>query len=176
MVVKAWYPDEFQEFWRLYDPPANASKKKAYAAYKKAADIPDHALLMQCVVAYNEFLKANSRPNNPYPKCHASTWLSQSRFEGFLDRAEELLRAQKSASAGKDASLSVSAATWPEAVLKALRLSEPVLKAWILPCVLKLGNPPEIIAPKQFHANWLLSHFPQNLERALGGDYRVTYP
>lgn len=175
MVIKAWYPDEFEEFWRAYAAPANASKKKAYAAYKKATDIPDHALLMQCVAAYNEFLMANSRPNNPYPKCHAATWLSQSRFEGFLDRAEELLRAQKTVSAGKDASLSVSAATWPEAVLKALRLSEPVLKAWIYPAVYRPGNPPEVIAPSKFHANWLLSKYGMEIERALGDGVKVTY-
>ena len=172
---KAWYPEEFEQLWRAYGAPASASKKKGYDAYKKAKDIPNHPLLMQCVAAYNEYLKANSRPNNPHPKCHPATWLNQARYEGFLDRAEELLRLQTAVSDRRDASVSASGQTWPDAVLKALRLSEPILKTWVLPAVFVEENPYKIICPSRFHMNWLHEKFGMEIRRALGDNVVITY-
>ncbi len=174
-MSKAFYPDEYEQFWRAYDAPPNASKKKAYEAYKNAVDIPNHPLLIQCVEAYKEFLRTNSKPNNPYPKCHPVTWLNQARYEGFLDRAEQLLHEEAKLTERRDASVSASGSTWPESVIKAMKLSEPLLKTWILPCVFKAGPPPVIIAPKRFHADWVANNYGAKLMRILGDDLQITY-
>ncbi len=175
MAKGAFYPNEYEELWKAYAAPANASKKMGHIAYKKATDLPAHDLLLCCVEAYNEFLKANSRPNQPYPRAHLATWLNQARWEGFLDRGEELLRLQKGHREAKEAAVSATSQSWPTATISRLTLSPAIVERWFLPCTFIPGEPPELIAPSRFHADWLLTKFYSQIERALGPGTVVSY-
>ncbi len=178
--VRAVYPEEFDRFWRAYNPPPSASKKSGYASYKtliKDMILPDHPLLLCCVEAYNEFIASESKPGKPHPKCHPATWLNQHRFEGFMERAEALLARQQSKADAKEAAIAVTSPTWPDSVLKALRVSDAILTAWFLPCTLNISDErAEIIAPTQMHVNWLRNKYPSHIERALGPDVIIRLP
>lgn len=171
----AFYPDDFTCFWRTYNPPKNASKAKAYEAYKKASDIPAHDLLIQCVLAYRRFIATNSKPGREYPICHPVTWINQSRWDGFLEEAEAALRMENKLKDSKEANDQASGQTWPAEVLKGLRLSDELLKVWIIPCTLIPGTPAEVIAPKRFHANWLREKYLDKFQRVLGDGVKITY-
>jgi hypothetical protein len=168
MGGKTWYSPEFEQFWRAYEAPPNASKQKAYEAYKKARDLPNLPLLLQCVYAYKEYVAASSRKDFVVSICHPATWLNQGRYEGFLDMAEKHLVEKASVTQSAEASVAASTKSWPDDVLKALCLDEPILKAWFLPCTLVMSSPAEIITPTKMHENWLKERHQDRIERVLG--------
>lgn len=168
-----WYPDDFEQVWRAYRAPANASKKMAYAAYQKAQkqDLPPLPILLQSIYAYNEWLVKNGTPKRPYPKAHPATWINQARWEGFV--AAESVSTPETEKLTADAE--AAAASWPKEILEKLQLSQPVIGVWFLPCTFLGGPPPEIRCPSKFHADWLLSHFPQQIIRAAGPYTKITH-
>ncbi len=58
--------------------------------------------------------------------------------------------------------------------MRKLGLKPEVFEAWLAPCVLVMGNPPRVIAPRKVIQNYLLAKLPTKLERALGPDVVVT--
>jgi len=171
-----WYTPEFEEIWRAYSPPMNASKKMASEAYKKAKpDLPDHFLLIKCCEAYNEWLKANGRKGVEYPKAHLSTWLNQARWETFLPRAEELLKHDHEVVKARAEATNTSGSSWPVAILNKLGLAPAIIDKWFLVATFVPGNPPEIICPTRFQADWLLSRWPQQIERACGAGTIISF-
>lgn len=174
--MKTWYPPEFEEFWKAYKAPPNASKPKAFEAYKKAKDLPNLPLLLQCVEAYKQFLKETTTSTFTPAKCHPVTWLNQARYEGFLAKAEKTLEGMSKIESVKDAEVAASALSWPGPVLDKLRMEDAAVKAWILPCTFKPGSPPVIICPTKMHANWLNEKLIDKITRAVGQHVRITYP
>lgn len=168
MGNQKFYTEEFEQAWKLYNSPPNGSKSKAYEKYKSAKDLPRHELFLKCIVAYNEWLAQQSRPNHPYPKLHMATFVNQSRFEGFLDRAEELLKSDLSVRESTNASLAASARTWPDDILSRIKIPQSVKDTWILPATFHAGPPPKIICPSAFHASWLSSKWAPQIEEVLG--------
>lgn len=164
-----FYSDRFEQLWKAYAGEANGSKKMANAAYLKAGnDLPPHDLLLCCVEAYREFLKANSKPGRVYPQAHLTTFLNQGRYEGFLERGEELLRIAKGRTAQREATVAATSTSWPTSTLNKLALSPAIVEKWFLPTVLEPGPPPRILAPTKFHAEWLQTKFYSKIEQALG--------
>lgn len=110
------YPQEFEQFWKAYDPPKNATKPDALKSWQRSADVrPPLAELLACVAAYRSWIAAESRKRkDPYPIKHPATWLNKRGWESFLasarsvpdpavqDRADQLMRRGKYADDFKD--------------------------------------------------------------------------
>lgn len=69
------YPDEFEEFWKIY-PTNGASKQSAFQSYLKAtANGADHDAIRTACHSYIRFLRATGTPT-----AHATTWINQQRW------------------------------------------------------------------------------------------------
>jgi hypothetical protein len=171
---RTFYSPDFEVLWRAYDAPPNSSKLKAYEAYKKAKDIPSDDMLLLCINAYNSWLK-QQKGVSPYPKCHMATWINQARWEGFMDKAEQMQTIQAKVQESKEAMISASRQSWPKDIIEKLKLPDPVLEAWIIPCTYVSGPPPQIVAPKRMHANYLREKLIDRLERAIGPGVVISH-
>lgn len=103
------YPQEFEQFWKAYDPPKNATKPDALKSWQRSADVrPPLTELLASVAAYRSWIAAESRKRkDPYPIKHPATWLNKRGWESFLasarsapdpavqDRADQLMRRGK---------------------------------------------------------------------------------
>lgn len=69
------YPQDFNSFYSAY-PKTNGSKKKAYAAWKKARDKPDIKSLLAIIEAQK---RTDRWMRGVIP--HPETWLNQARWE-----------------------------------------------------------------------------------------------
>lgn len=76
------YPEPFEAFWQVYPRTPNMSKPKALAGWKRlTAD--EQKACHQAVPAYKAFLAAK----RDHPTMHASTFINERRFEGFVEQA-----------------------------------------------------------------------------------------
>jgi hypothetical protein len=181
--AKSLYPLDFNEFWVEYKPPKTASKPDALKAWKQTERLrPSQDVLIACVQAYNSWLADQSKSSGrECPKLHASTFLRQARYEGFMDDATAILEAQQGHS---QADLSASAKTWEGAPLAALMAMlggadgdtprEAIFDAWIAPTVMIRSMPMEIRCPSKFHRDYLENKFGAVIRRALGPDTQLT--
>lgn len=82
---KPTYPPAFEAFWLSYPRTPNMSKAKALTAWLKLP-VDDRGVCASTVPAYRAFLKA--KPDHPV--MHASTYISERRFDGFAETADEV--------------------------------------------------------------------------------------
>lgn len=85
--TKTAYTPEFEEFWRAYDPPKNATKIDAFKAWTSSeGERPDTQTLIRCVEAYRAWLRDETRKRRGQecPAKHPSTWLNKRAWEPFL--------------------------------------------------------------------------------------------
>ena len=73
------YPDEFEEFWKLY-PPSNSSKAETFKSFTKATKEADHETIIRSVTSYSKFIVRTGTY-----VAHATTWLNQKRWEVDYD-------------------------------------------------------------------------------------------
>lgn len=170
------YTAEFQAFWTLYGSPKNSSKADAAKAWAQTRKYhPKPEMLLACVQAYNTWLVSEQTKNgNGFPaKCHAATWLRGLRFEGFMDDAEAILRAQDGHS---QADLSATAKSWegrPRALIMAL-VDPDEFGVWLPQTTFIPGQPVEIRSPSQFHRDELERRFGKVIRQAFGEDVQLT--
>jgi hypothetical protein len=88
------YPPDFEDVWLAFKAcpgfTPNMSKMDAYKMYLRCAeDRPPHRDLLAAIGAYSAWLRNENakaeRQHRPHPMCHPSTWLSQRRWEGFME-------------------------------------------------------------------------------------------
>ncbi|MEI5680483.1 MULTISPECIES: hypothetical protein [unclassified Mesorhizobium] len=79
---KPAYPPVFESFWLDYPRTPNMSKTKAFAAWRKLPG-EDQASCHRALPAYKAYLAA--KPDHPV--MHATTFISERRFDGFLEQA-----------------------------------------------------------------------------------------
>ena len=84
---------DFEAFWTAYPRSPNDSKKTAkqrWDTLHKAKALPVIADMLRAVQAYKDWLASEQkrRPKDPVPVAHASTWLNQRRFDGFIEAAK----------------------------------------------------------------------------------------
>lgn len=73
------YPPAFEAFWQAYPRSPNMSKSKALAGWKKLTE-EQRAACAAAVPAYKAFLASKT----DHPTMHATTFINERRFEGFL--------------------------------------------------------------------------------------------
>lgn len=177
--MRKFYDSEFESAWKVYG--VSGSKSKAYEAWKKTANLrPSFNVMMCCIAAYLEELNAYNKGrqvNWQRDKLHFSTFLSPNdmRWEVYLEAAERLAIAQQERLAPKAAAVNASRQSWPKDILDRLKLPEPVIEAWISPCVLIQGQPCEVVAPRKYHAVYLREKMIDKLQRVLGDGVKITY-
>ncbi|MGB3897022.1 MAG: helix-turn-helix domain-containing protein [Mesorhizobium sp.] len=76
------YPEAFEAFWQGYPRTPNMSKPKALAGWKKLTEA-ERVACHQAVPAYRSFLASK----RDHPTMHASTFINERRFEGFVEQA-----------------------------------------------------------------------------------------
>lgn len=107
---KVAYENEFEQFWKAYEPPKNSAKIEAFRAWMQTAEIrPPLEQLLAAVRAHNAWIADESRKRkSEQPKKLAETWLRKQGWEAFLtpaldpavveaakDRADKLMRRGK---------------------------------------------------------------------------------
>jgi len=85
------YPKDFEQFWSGYPRSPNMSKTQAVVQWKRLSP-EDRQLAHSSVERYCEWLKSrkNPRTGEDHPVVHACRYLSQRRFEGFVNGCNEL--------------------------------------------------------------------------------------
>jgi hypothetical protein len=73
------YPPAFEAFWQTYPRSPNMSKSKALAGWKKLTE-EQRTACAAAVRAYKAFLASKT----DHPTMHATTFINERRFEGFL--------------------------------------------------------------------------------------------
>lgn len=76
------YTSEFEAFWLAYPRSPNMSKLKTFAAWRKLSD-DDQRVCAAGVAPYRAFLAAK----DDHPTMHATTFIIERRFDGFLEQA-----------------------------------------------------------------------------------------
>ncbi|MEN6549141.1 MAG: hypothetical protein ABFE07_24110 [Armatimonadia bacterium] len=79
------YPKAFEEFWKEYPTDSLMSKKGAAAQFARLSE-EDRAAVMQSLPAFRRYCQ--QKPD--YRPVHAERYLSQRRFDGFLEAAKRL--------------------------------------------------------------------------------------
>lgn len=83
------YTDEFQTFWEGYPTDANMSKKQAFAEWQHVDD-ESRTKAIKSLPGFNRYC----RKNPDYRPVHACRYLKYERYDGHLEGAEEMRRAQ----------------------------------------------------------------------------------
>lgn len=152
------YPIRFERFWRNYPRTPNMSKKKAYAAWQRIRNGPDIEAMLDAVDAYKAWLAEQK----DHPVAHAATWLSQARWEGFLelgkDNAARVARRE----------LVVSGPDEWQVFLKTFSEKHGVdtANSWFGAAEYRGGDPPCVVFEKRFTRNWVLSHYEEDVRQA----------
>ena len=73
----------FDIFWQAYRRNPNMSKADTRKAWDRAIRVADPDQIMQGLIGFNKWLDHPKQKDHPV--CHASTWLNQARWEGFLE-------------------------------------------------------------------------------------------
>jgi len=85
------YPDDFEEFWKAYQPPKNSKKPDCFKAWEQVGSVrPPLAAILRAVTGYQAFLAEETRKRkSEYPKQQPSTWLRGEVWNNFLDIGTE---------------------------------------------------------------------------------------
>ena len=81
---KISYTESFESFWKAYPTDPNMSKKKAFEQWKRL-DEDDQQKAVQAVPLFVGFCQQDPT----YRPLHAERFLSQRRFDGFLDNDKQ---------------------------------------------------------------------------------------
>ncbi|WP_421696903.1 hypothetical protein [Ancylobacter sp.] len=79
------YPQDFEEFWKGYPTDSLMSKKGAAAQFARLSR-EDRAAAMESLPAFRRYCEQNT----DYRPVHAERYLSQRRFDGFVQAARKM--------------------------------------------------------------------------------------
>lgn len=80
--LRVSYPEDFEEFWKVFPTDPNMSKKDAHKAWKRLAP-DDRKLVTDSVPGFLAYCSKNP----DYRPVHACRYISQERFRGHLANA-----------------------------------------------------------------------------------------
>lgn len=175
----AEYTKEFLDFWTVYGPPKNASKKDAFKAWNQVAKArPGQELMLACASAYNLWLASEHAQNGKgYPaKKHPATWLRGECWDGFLEDAGKAVGAVPVPEPESRSWLDGPFQTLKTALIAENRDWSPgaIYENWFRRTVFVDGNPVEIRCPSEFHKTALSQRFGDVIKKAFGHDTRLT--
>lgn len=81
---------DFEAFWKAYPRSPNMSKAAAWKSWRaQKSQLPPLPSLLAAVAKYRAFLDAETRKRGrEYPAKHAQGWLTERRWEGYLQADE----------------------------------------------------------------------------------------
>lgn len=87
-------PADFEVFWKAYPRSPNMSKAAALKSWRaQKSHLPPLPSLLAALAKYKAFLDAETRKRGrEYPAKHAQGWLSERRWEGYLQADEAPLK------------------------------------------------------------------------------------
>ena len=153
------YTPEFEAFWQAYPTDALMSKLKAFEKWRRLSAF-DRASAMAALPGF----RAHCANDPTYRPVHAERFLSQRRFDGFVEAArtgppappDDVLRALWGGRAG--------------ALVDAIGAAK--FAAWFGEADWEEGPPHILRVAKPFAAKWIAEHFTGDLMR-LYGDVKV---
>jgi hypothetical protein len=153
------YTPEFEAFWQAYPTDALMSKSKAFEKWRRLSAF-DRASAMAALPGF----RAHCANDPTYRPVHAERFLSQRRFDGFVEAArtgppappDDVLRALWGGRAG--------------ALVDAIGAAK--FAAWFGEADWEEGPPHTLRVAKPFAAKWIAEHFTGDLMR-LYGDVKV---
>jgi uncharacterized protein YdaU (DUF1376 family) len=151
------YPEAFEAFWRDYPTDPNMSKKAAAEKWVRLSP-EDRAAAQAAIPAFKAYCQ--KRPD--YRPVHAERFLSQRRFDGFLD-------ASRPAASGD----LPAAPDWGDPGQKLIEaIGAPVFAQWFGGGAVELitGDPVRIVADKPYRRNWIAKNYQGALAHAFGTD------
>jgi ribosomal protein L12E/L44/L45/RPP1/RPP2 len=150
------YTPAFEAFWRDYPTDALMSKSKAFEKWQRLG-LPDRAAAHAALPAF----RAHCAKDLTYRPVHAERFLSQRRFDGFVEAAKvagpmpennDALRALWSGRAG--------------ALIDAIGAAK--FQAWFADTQWEEGPPAVLRVAKPFAAKWIGEHYTGDLMRLYG--------
>jgi ribosomal protein L12E/L44/L45/RPP1/RPP2 len=153
------YTAEFEAFWQAYPTDALMSKSKAFEKWRRLSPA-DRASAMVALPGF----RAHCANDPTYRPVHAERFLSQRRFDGFVEAAkqgppappDDVMRALWGGRAG--------------ALVDAIGAAK--FAAWFGEADWEEGPPHVLRVAKPFAAKWIAEHFTGDLMR-LYGDVKV---
>lgn len=80
--VRTTYPEDFEKFWSAYPTDPNMSKKQTAKAWAKISN-EDRLKAIEAIKPYRDWMALQTN----YRTLHAERFISQRRFDGFLEKA-----------------------------------------------------------------------------------------
>lgn len=151
------YPEAFEAFWRDYPTDPNMSKKAAAEKWSRLSP-EDREAARAAVPAFRAYCSANPT----YRPVHAERFLSQRRFDGFLDAGRNTTGADLPAPPD-----------WGDAGHKLIEvIGAPAFAQWFGGGAVELvaGSPVRLVVDKQFRRNWIARNYQGALAQAFGAD------
>jgi ribosomal protein L12E/L44/L45/RPP1/RPP2 len=154
------YPAEFEAFWRDYPVDPLMSKTKAFEKWRRLSP-PDRAAAHAAVPAF----RAHCAKDLTYRPVHAERFLSQRRFDGFVEAA-------KAAAPNPDGSDALRAHWGGRAAALVDAIGAAKFQAWFADTQWEEGPPHTLRVAKPFAAKWIGEHYAGELMR-LYGDFKI---
>lgn len=161
---RAGYTEEFNAFWSAYPRNTNMSKAKAFESWKRsgAAEIPI-ADMLKAVAGYKAFVAREQTRKTGYTVKHAQGWLTDRRWEPYLE-SEPVLRAA-----------AVAAPDWGNAEPRWSKfksgLAPAAWQSFFAPC--RLADEFTLMAPSPFVRDQIDTRWGQTLDAIFGPQFRV---
>jgi hypothetical protein len=159
------YPPEFEEFWKAYPRNANMSKAAALKSWRKVAkQLPPLPDLLKAVAGYKAFVaKEQAKPGKAYTVKHAEGWLSDQRWEPYLETAPVL-------------AASVAKPDWADAnpLWSSVKSGMPatIWSSFFAECAWD-DSGMSLLAPSSFVRDRIESQFGSQLRSVFGLDFQV---
>jgi hypothetical protein len=154
---KKAYPPAFEEFWRAYPTDALMSKMKTFEKWRRL-DAGDRAAALSAMPAFRAYCVKDLT----YRPLHAERFLSQRRFDGFLEKP--------AAPVAEDAALRALWGGKADALVQAIGPAK--FQAWFAGAHFDPGPPVTLRVEKLFAAEWIRGHYAGDLKR-LFGEFKV---
>ena len=154
---KKVYPPAFEEFWRAYPTDALMSKIKTYEKWQRLTRA-DRDAALSALPAFRVYCAKDLT----YRPVHAERFLSQRRFDGFLEKP--------AAPPAEDAALRALWGGRADALVQAIGAAK--FQAWFANAHLDPGPPVTLRVEKLFAAEWIRGHYAGDLKR-LFGEFKV---
>jgi ribosomal protein L12E/L44/L45/RPP1/RPP2 len=148
------YPPAFEDFWRDYPTDPLMSKVKAFEKWGRLG-AADRAAAQAALPAF----RAHCAKDLTYRPVHAERFLSQRRFDGFLEKAA-------AAAPVEDEALKRLWGGRAEPLVEALGAAK--FAAWFGAAHFDAGPPVTIRVEKPFAADWIRGHYAGDLKRLFG--------
>ncbi len=154
---KKTYPAPFEEFWHAYPVDALMSKSKAFEKWGRLC-LADRAAALAACPAF----RAHCAKDLTYRPVHAERFLSQRRFDGFIEAATP--------TPVEDAGLRAQWDGRADALVTAIGPAK--FAAWFSGTAFDPGPPTVLRVGKAFAADWITRHYAGDLKR-LFGDIKI---